>query len=70
MNHEQIIHAAAHQLAAAIGEAERTGAALATAQERVDQIEHRIQEKAAQRAQIVARRARANSSQVTRASSS
>jgi hypothetical protein len=56
--HESIINAAAHQLAVAIGEAERTGAALSAAQERVDAIEQRIQEKACQRAAIVARRAR------------
>jgi DNA repair exonuclease SbcCD ATPase subunit len=60
MDHETNINASAHQLAVAIGEAERTSATLATAQERVGQIEQRIQEKAAQRAAIVARRAAGN----------
>jgi hypothetical protein len=56
--HESIINAAANQLAVAIGEAERTGAVLTAAQERVDAIEQRIAAKQAERAHIVARRAR------------
>jgi hypothetical protein len=56
--HESIINAAAHQLAVAIGEAERTGAALSAAREKVDAIEQRIAVKQAERAAIVARRAR------------
>jgi hypothetical protein len=60
MNHETIINAASYQLAAAIAEAECTAAVLAAAQERVDQIESRLQEKAAGRAAIISRRAAGN----------
>jgi hypothetical protein len=58
MDHNIMINQASHTLAVAISEAERTGAALSAAQIRVDAIEERIQEKAAQRASIVARRSR------------